>query len=269
MKIEKLGIIGAGIIGSAVNNLFCKVFKEDLIVYDPYVEPFNTNKEEINNCEIVFVCVPTPHRKYDGLDMSIIESVIADFNPKIFVISSTMQPGTADKLSKKYNKRIVVNPEYFGETANHPLTNLSQQPFLILGGESEDVKEVINLYKKVYNANIKIRVVTAKEAEIIKMSENRAAAFKIAQCQELYDVCEAEGVDYNNIREAVYGDDPRFNLWWTFIYEEARGMNSKCIPKDIYGWHKWAKDNNIDPSLTRSLLEYNKKLLDEYNIEEL
>ena len=271
MKINKLGIIGAGIIGSAIYKLFSKAFEydKDLIIYDPYVEPYNTNKEEINDCDIVFVCVPSPHKKYDGLDMTIIEEIISTFNPGMFIISSTMQPGTADMLSEKYNKRIVVNPEYFGETINHPLTNLSQQSFLILGGEKKDVSLAIKLYQKVYNANVRIRKTTAREAEVIKMSENRAAAYKIAQCQELYDVCHAGGVDYDIIREAVYGDDPRFNLWWTFIYEDARGMNSKCIPKDIYGWCKWANDAGVDPELTKSLIKYNKKLLDKHSIEEI
>ena len=260
--MKKIGIIGYGIIGQAVAKMFGN--KVDQWRYDTNpMCSFNTesDKEKINNCDIAFVCVPTPHNKYDGLDMSIIESVISEFNPGMFVICSALQPGTSKRLTAKYGKRIVVQPEYFGETTNHPLVNLSQQQFLILGGYSKDVDEVIDLYKKIYNANVKIRKVTALEAEVIKLSENRAIAYKVAQCQELYDACKAAGVDYNVIREAVYGDDPRFNLWWTFVYDDARGFNSKCIPKDVYGWHHWAKSNGTDPKLTGELLEYNDGLI--------
>jgi len=259
--MKEVGIIGYGVIGQAVSNMFEDKVK--LRIYDPSIENVNreSDKQKINECDIAFVCVPTPHDKYKGLDMSIIESVIKDFTPKIFVICSALQPGTADRLIKKYNKKIVVQPEYFGETANHPLTDLSQQQFLILGGENDDVNEIIKLYQRVYNANVKIRKVTALEAEVIKLSENRAIAYKVAQCQELYDACESSGVDYETIRQSVYGDDPRFNLWWTFIYEEDRGFNSKCIPKDVYGWHKWAKDSGAEPELTKELLEYNDKLI--------
>jgi UDP-glucose 6-dehydrogenase len=129
--------------------------------------------------------------------------------------------------------------------------------FMVIGGEPVDRRKLIDLYTTVYNANMNIRQVTALEAEIIKLSENRAIAFKVAQCQELYDACTAAGVDYYTIRDAVYGDDPRMNLWWTFIYPDARGFNSKCIPKDVYAWAAWTESSE----LTDALLQYNDRLL--------
>ena len=245
---KKIGIIGFGIIGKAVWKLF-KNTDLDIRVFDPnlnyysYADSVKNDKEVpvstkdknqakklLDECDISFVCVPTPHNQYDGLDMTIIEDVISSFSPKLFIICSALQPGTADKLSKQYSKQIVVQPEYFGETTNHPLVEMKNNQFLILGGTTENVDTVIDLYQHVYNANVKIRKVTCLEAEVIKLSENRAIGYKVAQCQELYDACKAAGVDYNVIREAVYGDDPRFNLWWTFIYKEKRGMSSKCLP---------------------------------------
>ncbi len=275
----KVGIVGYGVIGKAVMRMFKN--KAELCIYDInlstddkiYLNMTSTDYEErdalsIDDCDFAFICVPTPHKKYDGLDMSIVESVVKQFSPGIFIVCSALQPGTADRLMKKYNKKIVVQPEYFGETVNHPLVNLEQQQFLILGGDSKDVDEVIKLYQKIYNANVKIRKVTAYEAEVIKLSENRAIAFKVAQCQELYDVCKEAGVDYNIIREAVYGDDPRFNLWWTFVLEENRGFNSKCIPKDVYGWRAWADEVECAADLTTYLLEYNKQLLSDNHTKE-
>jgi UDPglucose 6-dehydrogenase len=278
MQSFKIGIAGYGVIGQAVCELFSSI-DGSICAYDPNYgrafisgrghkkPPFElwNNAEnasaKMNACDVVFVCVPTPHRKYHGLDMGLVEDVVSKFQPKIFVICSALQPGTADRLAYKYKRKIVVQPEYFGETTKHPLTNLSQQNFLILGGETEDVNEVIKLYQQVYNANIRIRKVTALEAEVIKLSENRAIAYKVAQCQELYDACQAAGVDYETVRQAVYGDDPRFNLWWTWVYEEARGFNSKCIPKDVYGWYAWAESFGAQPTLTRDLLEYNDGLI--------
>jgi UDP-glucose 6-dehydrogenase len=83
----------------------------------------------------------------------------------------------------------------------------------------------------------------------------------VAQCQELYDVCEKAGIDYYTIRDAVYGDDPRFNLWFTFIYPNARGFDSKCIPKDVYGWASWAESLGYSPELTRKMLEVNDRYI--------
>jgi UDP-glucose 6-dehydrogenase len=78
----------------------------------------------------------------------------------------------------------------------------------------------------------------------------------------LYDVCEVAGVDYYTIRDGVYGDDQRFTLFWTFVYPNNRGANSKCIPKDVYAWCAWAESVGIKSEVTEKLLEYNKKLVD-------
>lgn len=243
-------IIGYGWVGKSVHKLF-----PDAYVYDIP----KGDKKRANLGKIAFICVPTPAIGEGQLDISIVEECVAWCESPLIVIRSTLNPGTCDYLSKKYNKRIVMQPEYLGETAQHPLFDEKNVPFLILGGAPDDRREIINLYSKVYNANIKIRQVSSLEAEVIKLSENRAIAFKVAQCQELYDVCEKAGVDYYTIRDAVYGDDPRFNLWWTFVFPDKRGFQSKCIPKDIYAWCAWAESLGYNPEITRNLLEANKK----------
>lgn len=252
-KFGDVSIIGYGWVGKSIHKLF-----PDAYVYDIP----KGDKKRANLGKVAFICVPTPSIGEGELDISIVEECVAWCESPLIVIRSTLNPGTCDYLSQKYNKRIVMQPEYLGETAQHPLFDEKNIPFLILGGEAEDRRTLINLYTKVYNANIKIRQVTNYEAEIIKLTENRAIAFKVAQCQELYDVCEQAGIDYYTIRDAVYGDDPRFNLWWTFIFPEKRGFNSKCIPKDIYAWCAWAESLGYSPELTRNLLERNKKWIE-------
>jgi len=253
----KIGIVGMGVVGLAISKLF-KNF--EIKKYDLYNSKY---KDNVKECDIIFVCVPTECKNKKELDTSIVESVVEEFNPRLFIIPSTMQPGTSDRLVFKYHKRIVVQPEYLGETVDHPMNNLNTQKFLILGGDKEDVDLALDLYKQVYNSSVRIRVVSRIEAEVIKLSENRAIAFKVAQCQELYDICVHHNIDYNTIREAVYGDDPRFNLLWTFIFKDNRGFNSKCIPKDVYAWKAWAEceEHKVKANLTSSLLKYNESLI--------
>lgn len=249
-----IGIVGLGWVGRAQQELFPKA-----VIFDG---PLGIgSKEAINSCDIVFICVPTPNPKEGALDTSIVEEVIAWCEAKIIVIRSTVNPGDSDRLAQKYDKRIVTQPEYLGETVAHPMLDPKTRPFMVLGGEPEDLRVVIEAYQQTYNANISIRQVSNKAAEIIKLSENRAIAFKVAQCQELYDVCELSGIDYYTVRDAVYGDDPRFNLYWTFVYPDQRGMNSKCIPKDVYAWAAWAESLGYDPMITRAVLERNKQWL--------
>lgn len=258
----KVAIIGNGWVGKAMSQLF-----PDALVYVRNIQSISNQnitdrKDKINECDIAFICVPTPLYAENGysrgkLDTSIVEECIEWLETKIIVIRSTVNPGDCDRWEKKYNKVICMQPEYLGETPNHPLIDTINTPFLVIGGEMAVRRKVIHLYQEVYNANVKIRQVSNFEAEIIKLSENRAIAWKVAQCQELYDVCQKAEVDYYTIREAVYGDDPRFNLWWTFIYPDKRGFNSKCIPKDVYAWCAFAESLGYSPVITRQLLEKN------------
>lgn len=248
----EITIIGYGWVGKSVHKLF-----PDAYIY----KRKSGSKKKANSADIAFICVPTPSMGEGKLDTRIVEECVAWCACPLIVIRSTVNPGTCDYLAKKYKKRIVMQPEYLGETAQHPLFDEKNIQFLIIGGTPTDRRTLINLYITVYNANIKIRQVTSFEAEVIKLTENRAIAFKVAQCQELYDACEKAGIDYYTIRDAVYGDDPRFNLWWTFVYKDKRGFQSKCLPKDVYAWSAWAESLGVKPEVTKAILKSNKKWL--------
>ena len=257
---KKVAIIGNGWVGKAMQELFP----------DAYIYTRNVGSiDDVNFQDIAFICVPTPNSVNPNplpgpigeglLDTSAVEECISWLQTPLIVVRSTVNSGDCDRWQEKYAKPIVMQPEYLGETPQHPLIDTQKTPFLILGGDKRATRVLIDLYQTVYNANIRIREVSLLEAEIIKLSENRAIAFKVAQCQELYDVCEKAGVDYYTIREAVYGDDPRMNRWWTFVYPDKRGFNSKCIPKDIYAWCAWAESLGYSPKITRAILEKNKE----------
>ncbi len=244
--MQSVKIYGNGWVGKAMHSLF-----PEALIHDP-----NQNLVSEEKCDAGFICVPTPNKENGTLDTSIVEDVVKNAPEELLIIRSAVNPGTCDYL-EKYGKQICYMPEYLGETVAHPLIDKKSNDFLIIGGHEEDRRKVIELFQSVYNASISIRQVTNYEAEVIKLSENRAIAFKVLQAQELYDACEYWKVDYYTIREAVYGDDPRFNRWFTFIYPDKRGASSKCIPKDVYAWAAWADDSE----LTEALLRYNDRLL--------
>lgn len=248
-----IGIIGYGWVGKATHKTF-----PNAVIYDKN----GSHQDDLSVCEIVFICVPTPYDE-DActLDCSEVQSALSMVPQKaLAVIRSTVYPGFSDLMASTDGRRIVVHPEFLGETPAHPMNDY--HGLLVIGGDDKDRREVINLYTKAYNANVRIIQVTRKEAEVIKLSSNRAAFFKLMQCQELYDACQAARLDYYTIRDAVYGSDPRHNLWWTFVYPDSRGANSKCIPKDVYAWEDWANKLRINCHATSELLAYNETLLE-------
>jgi UDPglucose 6-dehydrogenase len=248
--VLKIGIVGYGVLGKRMHKLF-----PTALIFDKYGD----RRDDLSSCDLAFIAVPTDLLG-DALDESEIEDAVKNCEARVLVIRSATNPGFADRMAKLYKRRIVIQPEYFGESENHPFADGKQPPFMILGGTPEDRRETINAYATVFNSNISIRQVTALEAEVIKLSENRAIFFKLMQIQELYGACEAAGVDFYTIRDAVYGDDPRFDLWWTFVYPSNRAADSKCLPKDIHAWASWASKNGADASATEALINFNKAL---------
>lgn len=251
----KIAIVGYGVVGKAMHTLF-----PSALIYNGEKNPVgNLKYEDINKADVAFVCVPTPTQKDGHCDTSIVEETVSKLTTPLIIIRSTIEPGTTDKLKEKYEKSIVFCPEYVGETVAHPLMNEKSRQFLILGGDKKDTNAAIEVFKTVYNASIRIRQMTAIEAEVAKYLENRHIAFTVAECNEAYDFCQALGVDYNNVREAVFQDDPRMSPYWTFVYPNNRGFESKCIPKDIYAIVAKARDMGSPMEITEKILETNEK----------
>lgn len=250
--MNKIGIIGGkGFVGRAMQKLFpnALVFGRD------------AKQEDIDSCDAIFVSVPTDLKEMGQvLDTSIVEDVVSKCNSSLIIIRSTLNPGTCDYLEEKYKKNIVMMPEYVGETIAHPLLEEAKRPFLIIGGNDKNRRKAIELLHTVYNANVTIRQVSNYQAEVIKLMENRAIAFKQMQCQEAFDILEkakklGKQVDYYETIQAVYGDDPRFNLWFTAVYPDKRGFNnSKCLRKDVPAFAMWAESIGVSPKLTWALI---------------
>lgn len=255
MNKKRVGIVGLGWVGKAMQVEF-----PDAAVYD---EPLGVGtRAAINACEVGFVCVPTPNPQRAALDTSIVEAVLEWMETPVIVLRSTVNPGFTDQMRRRHRKRIVFQPEYLGETVAHPLLRMGERGFLILGGEGRDLREVIACYQQVYNATVRIRQTDALTAELIKLGENRAIAHRVAEAQELYDLCEAAGVDYYTVREGIYQDDPRMSPYWTFVYAEERGFNSKCIPKDVYALAAYARQLEAPLEVTEALLARNERYLE-------
>lgn len=245
----KVGIVGLGHVGSAMLELF----KEKAVCYDKYKKI--GSKDEINSCEVVFVCVPTPQNEDGSCNTLAVEEVLSWLKVDTIVLRSTVPVGFTKKANEKYQSNIIFQPEYYGETTAHPFADLSNRPWITLGGENP--QKAIEAYQEVYNSSVEIVLVDSSTAELAKYMENAFYALKVSFCNEFYDIAKSFNIDYNLLRE-VWLKDPRINRSHTFVFPAKRGYSGSCLPKDISSISYQAKQNKVDVTLIDAVRQKNK-----------
>ena len=252
MKERKVGIVGLGHVGGSMHELFT-----DAVVYDE-IKEIGT-REAINECDVAFVCVPTPRAADGHCDASIVEYVLNWIESGVIVLRSTVPVGFTDAWSEKTGKKIVFQPEYYGETFAHPFADPHNRSWITLGGSEEATEKVAELYQTKFTSELFIHQVDAKTAELAKYMENCFLATKVTFCNQFFDLAKAYGINYNKLRE-TWLLDPRIGRSHTFVYPENRGYGGSCLPKDLSATLFQAKEVGVETPLLQSVWDTNAAL---------
>jgi UDPglucose 6-dehydrogenase len=218
------------------------------------------SQEDVNRCRFAFVAVPTPIGDGGSADVSVVEEVVSWIESEYIVLRSTVPIGTTDRLREATGKAIVFQPEYGpAETPDHPFNDLRKVRWAILGGDRRETVVVADLYKTTFNADIVIQQTDAKTAELTKYMENAFLALKVTFCNEFYDIAEAAGIDYNELRE-LWLLDPRIGRSHTFVLPHNRGFGGRCLPKDLSAIIDSAHQLGVSPRLLEGVREANSAI---------
>ena len=263
----KIGIVGVGFVGSAIAHGFAQF--ADIKMYDKYNNSFHSLYEVVNESDFIFVSVPTPMKEDGTQDLSnmddAIESiVITAYNPKIIIIKSTILPGTTKNYAYKYpGHDFVFSPEFLTErTAKIDFMNPSS---IILGGihrHSESLKLVKNLFNERFSG-VNIFVTSSDAAELVKYILNSFFAVKISFFNEIYDMTQYMGIDYDEIKAMVLSD---FRIADSHCdvpgHDGDRGYGGKCFPKDVNALVSWAESQNLHADIAKISSLVNERLRD-------
>ncbi len=282
MKISKsIGIVGNGFVGSAVRygfspNVGCDA---EVRVYDKNPnKSTHTLEEVIIESDIIFLSVPTPSNQDGTMNVDIVDTVLNDINTinstmddevGIILLRSTVTPGTTSNLQKKYpNLRIVFNPEFLTErSANFDFINQSR---FILGGSSDDVIEVSELFRERFGSSLSIIETNYETAELIKYMTNTFFATKISFLNDMKLLADKCGVIWEDALEGFVRDGRVGHSHLNVPGHDGKfGFGGSCFPKDIQALINFGDELGLEMSVLKGAWKTNLKVRPEKDWEQL
>lgn len=264
LKDLKIGIVGVGMVGGAIRRYFEKK-GTNLFLYDKGKNWGSL--EEVNKADIVFVCVPTPFDKEKGFDLSYVEKTCENLKgSKVVITKSTVVPGTTEKLQQKYlQHRFIFNPEFLTEeTADQDMRYPDRQ---IVGYTKQSYNIAGDIMQLLPLAPFE-RIMPSTEAEMVKYYGNNWFAVKVAYANQVYNLCQKLGIDYDRVMDAAAADKRIGRSHLTVVHKGYKGYGGKCLPKDIRAMIQFAGLNEVDLKLHKTVEEINNKLMEEQGIDD-
>lgn len=277
--IIKIGIIGLGFVGSAMYKSFLKknISKKSILVYDKYKQGGIGSFEACLASKILFLALPTMYsekdKEYDKSSIyEICEKLSENKYRGIVVIKSTIEPETCEFLAKKYNLKIIHNPEFLSaKTAFHDFHN---QSHIVLGITSNCSVNKVNLLTKFYEKYYRsahISICSSKESESMKIFCNCFYSVKIQFFTELFLLCQQNGTDFNTVKSLMLK-----NNWINPMHTLIPGPDGNisyggfCFPKDTNALNEYMKKKKVFNNVLNSCInERNLMRQDNINIKKV
>lgn len=228
-KVWKVLIVGYGVVGHNLRREIAKGRNISVDVVDKYKPDCNTVTRGGMKYDIAFICVDTPKTANTPCGRQEVANAITENNAELYVIKSTVLPGTTNGIRAASGKRVIFSPEYYGGTQH---CNNFDFPFTIAGGSKKDCKVLVQMLQNVYDARHQFRITDSTTAELVKYMENSYLATKVSFCNQFYLIAEQLGVDYEELRE-LFVLDERVDPAHTFVYRDKPYWESHCLDKDV------------------------------------
>ena len=257
----KIGIIGHGFVGKAVEYGFTHRDVEKHII-DP---KYGTTIDNLpSDCDVAFVCVPTPMHD----NGAILKSVVSELHNRfaygrcLIVIKSTITPEVIGNFAYS---GVVYNPEFLAEkSAMHDFVN---PQFHVFGGDANDTKYLEAVYNTYSLCNpCHTFHVSHIDASFIKYGINTFLATKVTFFNQLFDVVnDVERANFASIIAAI-GSDERIGSSHTKVpgFDGKQGFGGACFPKDCAALFNY--DNRL--TLLGESIRINNDYRSRYELDE-
>ena len=263
MEQEKIGIIGLGFVGGAVKAAYdySTPFIRTICV-DPF-KGFTNTYEDLRDTSGVFVCVPSPMLSDGTCDTSALSNVLENLktvNYQGVIISKVTAPPAVYKELQESFPNLVHAPEFL--TAANAINDYLNGTFCFIGGKvSAYVNEAERIIKIGQPEITMVAKCEIQEAALAKYVINSFLATKVAFMNEVYQLAEATGCDYNRIAGMVQFDE-RIGKSHMRVPgpDGAFGFGGACFPKDTAALLKFAESVGINLNILDAAVKKNTLL---------
>ena len=255
---KSIGIIGNGFVGEALAFAFSS--SHNVKIYDIIKSKSIDSLDKTLDTDFVFVCLPTPMNDDGSQNISFINNFFDNNHDKqkpIYIIKSTILPGTTKKLCKKYpNLKIVFSPEFL--TQRNAKIDIITQSRIILGSENISLS---NKVEKLFNTRFKNKNViktNSVTAEYIKYMNNNFFATKVSLMNEFYRFAKKLGVNWEEALNGFVSDQRIGDSHLDVPGPDGKlGFGGACFPKDINAFIKFSKKNKINMNILEAAWKTN------------
>ena len=198
------------------------------------------NISNINNCDVILICVPTPLNKNLKPDMSYvknsIKSIYNHIRPgQLLILESTVYPGATREIlynTIKKNKNVQIGENFFicfspervspGKDYSISYSEITK----VVSGYSKNCVKVLSLfYKKIFK---KIYVASSLEsAEFTKLFENCYRSVNIGLVNQMKMICDKLGLKIFDVIQTASTKPFGFRP-----FAPGPGVGGHCIPID-------------------------------------
>ena len=273
----KIGVVGKGVVGSAVQfgfspNTGCNA---EVRVYDKDPnKSSHTLDEVVNNSNFIFLSVPTPSNKDGSVNLDIVREALSDINKviknnSIILLRSTMIPGSTQEFQDSFPElKLVFNPEFLTErSANFDFINQSR---FIVGGQPENTKKVSEMYKWRFGQSVPVIETNFETAELIKYMNNCFFATKVSFMNEMKLVSDQCGADWDKAVEGFIRDGRIGHSHLNVPGHDGRfGFGGSCFPKDIQAMINFGQSLGLKMNTLTGAWETNLEVRPEKDWEKL
>lgn len=213
--------------------------------------------DAVRNCEIAFLCVPTPQGEDGSADLSYIQQAAKDISAllpfeAIVVNKSTVPVGSTKVVERALGRpdvKVVSNPEFLREGS--AVQDFLKPDRVVIGSDDQAAAmKVASLYD---GLSTRVIITDPASAETIKYAANAFLATKLSFINAIAAICEGVGADINDVVVGM-GSDKRIGE--SFL-RPGPGWGGSCFPKDSRALIKIAQDANYNFDLLKGVITVN------------